>query len=101
MTDGDGYNLSFVRTVDGSSEWTFLGIPVTSRCPNIYRQFYSCWSLRTKDIGGVTKSAIGYHVPATNTYDYFNSTGNTGTSFSNVKGYIVALLQVQVQLINN
>ena len=36
------------------------------------------------------KSAIGYHVPATNTYDYFNSTGNTGTSFSNVKGYIVS-----------
>ena len=31
MTDGDGYNLSFVRTVDGSSEWTLLGIPVTDQ----------------------------------------------------------------------
>ncbi len=89
-TDGDGYNLSFVRTVDGSSEWTLLGIPVTDQDVQTFIGNSTAAGLRTKDIGGATKSAIGYHVPATNTYDYFNSTGNTGTSFSNVKGYIVS-----------
>ena len=89
-TDGDGYNLSLVRTVDGSSEWTLLGIPVTDQDVQTFIDNSTAAGLRTKEIGGATKSAIGYHVPATNTYDYFDSTGNTGTSFSNVKGYIVS-----------
>ena len=89
-TDGDGYNLSFVRTVDGSNEWTLVGIPVTDQDVQTFIDNSTAAGLRTKDISGVTKSAIGYHVPATNTYDYFNSTGNSGTSFSNVKGYIVS-----------
>ena len=89
-TDGDGYNLSFVRTVDGSSEWALLGIPVTDQDVQTFIGNSTAAGLRTKDISGSTKSAIGYHVHATNTYDYFNSTGNTGTTFSNVKGYIVS-----------
>ena len=89
-TDGDGYNLSFVRTVDGSSEWSLLGIPVTDQDVQTFISNSTAAGLRTKDISGTTKSAIGYHVHATNTYDYFNSSGNTGTSFSNVKGYIVS-----------
>ena len=81
-----------MRTVDGSSEWTLLGIPVTDQDVQTFIGNSTAAGLRTKDIGGVTKSAIGYHVPATNTYDYFNSTGNTGPSFSNVKGSIVSPL---------
>ena len=54
-TDGDGYNLSFVRTVDGSSE-TLLGIPVTDEdIQTFIDQLESCWIKRTKDIGGIQK----------------------------------------------
>ncbi len=85
--DGDGYNLSFVRTVDGSSEWTLLGIPVTDLD---VQTFIDASSLRTKDFSGTTKSAIGYHVESTNTYDYYASSGNAGTTFTNGKGYIIS-----------
>ena len=85
--DGDGYNLSFVRTVDGSSEWTLLGVPVTNQD---VQTFIDASSLRTKDFSGTTKSAIGYHVESSNTYDYYTSTGNTGTTFTNGKGYIIS-----------
>ena len=85
--DGNGYNLSFVRTVDGSSEWTLLGIPVTDLD---VQTFIDASSLRTKDFSGTTKSAIGYHVTSSNTYDYYTSTGNSGTTFTNGKGYIIS-----------
>ena len=40
--DGNGYNLSFVRTVDGSSEWTLLGIPVTDLDVQTFIDASSC-----------------------------------------------------------
>ena len=87
--DGNGYNLSFIRTVDGSSEWSLIGIPVTDQDIQTFIGNSTAAGLRTKDIGGSTKSAIGYHVTSSNTYDYFNSSGNSG-AFINGKGYIIS-----------
>ena len=84
--DSDGYNLDFVRTVDGDSEWTLIGVPVTDET---VQDVIDNNSLRTGTVSGSSKSAIGYHDNASNTYSYYAPTGNSAT-LVNGQGYLIS-----------
>ena len=84
--DTDGYNLDFVRTVDGDSEWTLVGVPVTGES---VQDVIDNNSLRTGTVSGSSKSAIGIHDNASNTYSYYDPSGNSAT-LTNGQGYLIS-----------
>lgn len=80
--NSQGKGITLRRSLDGSNEWTLIGVPVTGETSTDIDD-----DLRTSS----GKSAIGHWDPgsgANGAYVYFNT--DSGTSLTNGRGYLIS-----------
>ena len=79
--NSQGKGITLRRALDGSNEWTLIGVPVTGETSSDIDD-----DLRTSG----SKSAIGHFDPSSNggEFVYFNT--NSGTALTSGRGYLIS-----------